>query len=110
MISRSEDVSHYREESFFYLGISIDRRDKGVLWIEWFHFLIFLDRIGNIGSLDFSLSFDICRMDDIYYGYFLISIGFYDFLRMILCIWSTRLSRKEDSDRLSIDIVIREDS
>jgi hypothetical protein len=55
-ISREELLSYNHEKINFYLGIRIDRRDECIFWIEFLslailtYFLIFLDRIGDVGS------------------------------------------------------------
>jgi len=65
LIDREKYMSDDREKTFFYLCIRIDRRDESRLRIQADHFFIFLDSIGDIGSLHFSLTWDISWMDDV---------------------------------------------
>jgi hypothetical protein len=64
-----------------------------------------LYRIGDVGSFDFTLSFEIRRMDYIHDLYSFISILLYDPLCMCCSIWGSSLSCEEDHDIVLIWII-----
>ena len=92
------------EKFFLYFRISINRGNKSIFWIKFCHFFIFLDRIGNIGTLYFSLSFEVFWMHNIDNPNSRIFIFFYNILRMFSRCWNARLSRKQNGNIFTIAI------
>ena len=108
-ICREKRVGNNIEKILLYLGVSIDSRNKGMSWIEFYYFFIFTDCISDVGSFYFSFSFDICRMHNIYDFYSLMRIFLYDFFCMTATVRSTSLGREEYYDIFFIWIVSIED-
>ena len=96
VVGRKKCITDDLEEVGPDFCIRIDRRDKCILWIERNHFFITLDCIRNIGSFDLSFIWEVSWMDDITDRYLVISVGFDDFLSVLLCIWCSLFGCEKD--------------
>jgi hypothetical protein len=68
-------------------------------------FFILLYCIGDIGSFDLTLSFEVCRMNYIHDLYSSITVLSYDPLCMDCSIWGSSLCSQEDHDIVFIWII-----
>lgn len=110
MVVVVERIRHDGEKIFLHLGISINRRDKGLLWGERRHLLILLDSVGDVGSLHFSLVGEALGMYDVHDLDSLFASVFADeALGVFGAIGNTSLCRKEYGDIFFVWIFGRDD-
>lgn len=105
LIGREKSLGDNRKKSFLNLCVRVDCWNKSMSRVEWLHFLVGLNRIGDICSFYFSFVFEPIRMNDID-DCPLTSMVFYNLFCMLWRVRSTSFGCKKDGYILFILVFI----